>query len=413
MAGLDPAMTVRANGSRSASRGITYCISGWYGNDNTGDEAILRQFIASILGKTNGNNLTILASNFRRAYALYSRSNIKVTGHPHIFGRGGLANLLRGRTSRHIRLVRSADVVVVGGGSLLHDRSGLRSLLHVLDEIWLAKLFRKPVALFAIGVGPLHRKISRWLVARTAIACDLITVRDRGSRRLLIQLGVPEDRIHLVADPALILTPRPVSAARVGLLDEFLSTLKTDAVGVFLLDDLSVDAKRRAEIISSLATAFDRIHEGLGLRFVFLPMMSEVNDDDRIIAREVVAGMKNPDAAILLEQTLEPEEMLWLSGQFLFNITVRLHALLFSLASMTPAIAISYDPKVVNAMEDFSLSEFVIQLDNVTPGEIYDKSVQIQRSREQYVARISSVLPDRLQAARLSFTLIRDLTYRC
>jgi hypothetical protein len=58
-------------------------------------------------------------------------------------------------------------LLIVGGGSLLHDRGRIRNLIMVLDEIGVAKFFGRRIALFAMGVGPLHRRISRWLVTKT------------------------------------------------------------------------------------------------------------------------------------------------------------------------------------------------------------------------------------------------------
>ncbi len=58
-----------------------------------------------------------------------------------------------------------------------------------------------------------------------------------------------------------------------------------------------------------------------------------------IIARAIAALMKYRDATIMIEQTFEPEEMLWLAGRFHLNIAMRLHGLLFSLAMETPALA--------------------------------------------------------------------------
>jgi polysaccharide pyruvyl transferase CsaB len=366
----------------------------------------LKQFIREWSPESR---IIILASNARRAYALYARSNITVGEHPLIFGRGGLRNILTGRFARLLRVMRPADVFILGGGSLLHDRSGLRSLLHVLDEIWIAKLLGRRTALYAIGVGPLRRRLARWLVALSARACDLITVRDAGSMRLLAEIGVPAGRIHLVADPALLLTARPVLPACLGLPEGAFATMKTDTVGLFLLDDMPVDRARRTQIISEIAGALDRLRDQFGWRFMFLPMMSERDDDDRIIARAIATQMQHRDAAIMIEQTFEPEEMLWLAGRFHLNIAMRLHGLLFSLAMETPALALIYDPKVANAVEDFGIGVYALTLDDITTAEVYERTARMHGSACDYLANLRARLPERRAAAERAHDLLRDL----
>ncbi len=392
----------------TTGRPYSICISGWYGSGNTGDEAILTQFIREIVSGPHVT-LTILPTDARRAYALYARNNISVIEHPVLIGRGGLVNLIRGRTSRLARAVRSADLFILGGGSLLHDRSSLRTLIRNLDEIWIAKLFGRKVALYAIGVGPLRRRSARWLVAMTVRKCDLIAVRDNGSKNLLIAIGVPENKIEIVADPALLLIPQAVVASRLHASPDDLQKFKDNAIGVFLIDDLGIDSSHKLKIVTFLAKAFDALHDLIGVSFVFVPMMSEQGDDDRLIAREVVQRMAHRDFTHLIEQTLAPDEMVWLAGQFRANITMRLHAFLFSMAMETPAIAISPDPKVTNAAHDFGLQEYVIPFESLSDMSLKDAVLGLEESRDEYIKILRRSLPERRRAAQKMFDLMHEL----
>jgi len=298
---------------------------------------------------------------------------------------------------------------ILGGGSLLHDRSSLRTLIRNLDEIWIAKLFGRKVALYAIGVGPLRRRSARWLVAMTVRKCDLIAVRDNGSKNLLIAIGVPENKIEIVADPALLLIPQAVVASRLHASPDDLQKFKDNAIGVFLIDDLGIDSSHKLKIVTFLAKAFDALHDLIGVSFVFVPMMSEQGDDDRLIAREVVQRMAHRDFTHLIEQTLAPDEMVWLAGQFRANITMRLHAFLFSMAMETPAIAISPDPKVTNAAHDFGLQEYVIPFESLSDMSLKDAVLGLEESRDEYIKILRRSLPERRRAAQKMFDLMHEL----
>lgn len=384
------------------------CISGWYGADNTGDEAILLQFIHEMVASREAH-LTIFAADPKRAYALHARPMIVVRDHLRLFGRGTLRDLLGGRIAEQIQALRSCDLFVLGGGSLIHDRSSLSNLIHVLDEIWIAKILGRRVATYAIGVGPLRRGSARWLVAKTLSACDLVTVRDHGSKRLVVEMGVPEAKVHVVADPALLLKPVPLHPMRLPQLTDRHTSLKESSIGVFLVDDLDVDESIKKRLALELAKAFDALHVEFGVNFIFVPMMSQKGDDDRVIAHAVVRDMEYGSATLIVETIFSPDEVFWLAGLFRVNVALRLHALLFSLSQETPAVAISHDPKISNAMEEFGLEHFCVALDETTGARVQSKLAELLRDPQAYLTKLRAVLPERRSAARRTFELMKSL----
>ncbi len=68
---------------------------------------------------------------------------------------------------------------------------------------------------------------------------------------------------------AKLLTPRSVLPESLELLEGAFATMKTDTVGLFLLDDMPVDRARRMQIISEIAGALDRLRDQFGWRFMF------------------------------------------------------------------------------------------------------------------------------------------------
>ncbi len=387
------------------------CISGWYGADNTGDEAILLQFIDEMTAGA-AIPLTVLAADAKRGYVVHARPTVTVREHVRLVGRGAIRNLLHGRITEQIRVLRSCSLFVLGGGSLIHDRFKLRNLIDVLDEIWIAKLLGRPVAIFAIGIGPLRRRLTRWLVARTLSACDLITVRDRGSKQLALAIGVPETKIHVVADPALLLRPTPLHPMRLPRLTSLQASLKETSIGVFLVDDLALADRDKEQLIRELAKAFDSLHDEFNFNFVFIPMMAHRGDDDRVIAHAVIRQMKRSSATFVVDTIFAPDEVMWLAGVFRANVTLRLHALLFSLAQETPVVGIAHDPKLFNALAEFGLQDYSVPLNRDTGKQVYTKLAELATDSRGYLTQLRTVLPERRQAASLTFELMRALLGR-
>lgn len=70
-----------------------------------------------------------------------------------------------------------------------------------------------PVIVYAIGAGPLKEPVAQALVRDCLSNATVITVRERGARKVLEEAGV-EREIVVTADPALLLEPSRCLRAR-------------------------------------------------------------------------------------------------------------------------------------------------------------------------------------------------------
>src|SRR5690625_4230984 len=148
-------------------------ISGYYGFDNAGDDSVLYGIISSLQKRDDALTFSVLSNRpeeTERAFGVkaYNRWNI----------------------TEVIRQLKKHDLLLMGGGSLLQDATSPRSVLYYLGIVLAAKWYRKPVVFYAQGIGPISKKISKWLIRRIVNKVDVITVRDDQSGQDLKELGV-------------------------------------------------------------------------------------------------------------------------------------------------------------------------------------------------------------------------------
>ena len=93
--------------------------------------------------------------------------------------------------------------MISGGGSLLQDATGFKSIPYYLGVIKLAQWLGKPTFVYAQGVGPVNRKLFRPFIASVFRRCDYISVRDAESAELLRSMGIPGGDIEVVPDPVM------------------------------------------------------------------------------------------------------------------------------------------------------------------------------------------------------------------
>src|SRR5699024_10927236 len=152
--------------------------------DNSGDDAILYAIIQEIRKRDPSTYIRVLSYNPGRTHEIYRVSTTQRFYLPAL-----------------IRAVKSCDLLISGGGSLLQDVTSSRSIYYYLGVILLAKLFNKKVYVYANGVGPIDKGINRKLTRFVLNKVDLITLRDEDSHQLMQELKITKPRMEVTADP--------------------------------------------------------------------------------------------------------------------------------------------------------------------------------------------------------------------
>jgi len=124
-------------------------ISGYYGFNNLGDEAILETMIRSISRMDDKIELTVLTASPEK-----TERDL------------GIKTVHRSNVLSVIKAVKNTDVLISGGGSLLQDTTSKRSIHYYLAVILFGLMFKKKVMLYSHGIGPvnkdINRKIMKW-----------------------------------------------------------------------------------------------------------------------------------------------------------------------------------------------------------------------------------------------------------
>lgn len=284
-------------------------LSGYYGFDNVGDEAILFSIIIALRNIQPEIDITVLSNN---------PDSTKETYQVHAVNRHKLMEVNR--------VIKQADGLISGGGSLFQDVTGIKSIPYYSGIIQIAKWHKKPVFIYAQGMGPIKRNFCKWIVKRTFNKVERISVRDIESQHLLKQIGVKQETI-IVPDPVLGLDGN--SFIYEGRLDNHPYITVS-------VRNWSTDTNYKRKIAKSLDSLVQKGHS-----IVFVPMHGKY---DQVASQEIAAKMKEYSQIIPAESSMQ--EKIAIIGESELLIGMRLHSLIFSAITCTPFVAISYDPKI-------------------------------------------------------------------
>jgi polysaccharide pyruvyl transferase CsaB len=293
-------------------------ISGYYGSKNGGDEAMLAAMIEVLSDLDPKVNITVISANPADTRQRHGVEAISWLSVPDI-----------------LRALRQADLLISGGGSLLQNVTSGRSLYYYMGIIFLARLVRTPVMLYAQGIGPIYGSLARRCMCWIGNHVNLITVRDEGSLGELERLHIQQPPIEATADPVLAIHPVDREIGR-KILQHYHADGAKPIVGISVREWRGWKHYKEA-----LTQTADRIVRELGARVVFLPMQCP---EDVKAARLITAHMQ--EEATVLEGEYTTSEFLSLVGNMDLLLAVRLHALIFAGVMGVPMLGISYDPKI-------------------------------------------------------------------
>ncbi len=336
-------------------------ISGYYGFNNIGDEAILKSMVRAFKEKIPQVKITVLSRNPLQTSQTYK---IKAINRLHLI--------------KVIRCLRNVNLFISGGGGLLQDSTGKGwSILYYLGLILIAKIVKVPVMIYAQGIGPINKKINKLLIKWILNKVKLITVRDNHSKKLLNNLGVSVPSIYVNSDPVFLLKKKNINH----IIDSHPYIKK-----LFNADDCPLIGVSVREYKSNgsdskriFAQAADYLIENYQAKIIFLPFQF---DEDVHISEEILSLMKNQ--ADVLKIKLEPEELLSVLSRLSLVVGVRLHSIIFSSMANIPFVAFNYDPKVKYFLEDLGLSELLLEIDeDISLKNIQEKIEYVRENNDK------------------------------
>ncbi|WP_031514076.1 polysaccharide pyruvyl transferase CsaB [Desulfofalx alkaliphila] len=359
-------------------------LSGYYGFDNIGDEAILLSIIQALKEREPDIDITVLSHNPRRTGDLY-----------------GVKAVNRWRFKEVSAALKECDLLISGGGSLLQDVTGIKSLIYYLGVVWLAQRYGKPVFFYAQGIGPVNSWLGRRLMKLVVNRVQAVTVRDEQSLDDLRHMGVAQPAMTITADPVLGLkvTEEHIKSGR-----EILKGLGLDLSKPIL----GVSVRHWPGSVKPLQTELARccdyyVHKGWQVLFLPLHFPGDVEPSQRVID---LMYRKH----FILQRNHTVGEFMGIIAACDMLVGMRLHSLIMAAIVGVPVVGLSYDPKIDRFLEQLDITPacHVNDQNCCVMGELQMIEEDLENERQRIKERADLLRDRALHTAELALKLLRN-----
>jgi polysaccharide pyruvyl transferase CsaB len=300
-------------------------VSGYYGFDNLGDEAILEELVAELKRLTDPQNIVVLSANPGKTSAQF-----------------GVRSELRTDLILFSQLCQEAKVFVSGGGGLFQNTKSLGSIMFYALQIFIAKAKGAAVMVYAQGIGPLRGMAAEWLTKRAFSVTDVIAVRDAASKAILDKWSIPAAQ---TADPVWCLDSQRLPAS---VTDQINAIAASKLIGLSLRTSHNFTDAHLDSLVKALKSSLSET-----AHILLLPL--QMDQDKELLEQFGTKWRSTGGSATMLDTSALQYPSQWISlfGRCKLVVAMRLHAVIMALKAGVAVAGIAYDPKVEHVLAEF------------------------------------------------------------
>ncbi len=309
--------------------------------------------------------------------------------------------------------LRGHDLVVVCGGGQLDEEWGgpWGHPFALLKWAVLSKLAGVPYAIASVGTCKVNSKASRLFLSAALRMARYRSYRDKNSREIAAGLYSRAAKDSVVPDLALGLPPSELPRAAglrsmaQGRITVAISPIVYAKSGFWPTAEEGLYNRylhQMAEMVSELLK-----------RNIFLVFVWSARGDQNVIP-ELLARLDPDSQNLAARQVYFPKLANWkdLLAVLLdvdFLIGSRLHSTIFGFLAKVPLVAISFDPKVDSAMQDFGQKDSVLQIRNFAANDVLKALARLELRNKEIAQQIGTYCQQAFRVSGAQFDALAQL----
>ena len=342
-----------------------FVLSGYYGYNNLGDDALLFTVVSNILQKKRDVKICLLIKNPKKFQERLDDYFANITT-KHRFNFFSVK-----------KAIKKSKALVFGGGTLLCDNTSSRSFFYYSYLLRIAQKMGKKTVLYANGIGPIYYKKNQVKAAGILKNITLATIRDKESYDCLIEMGIDKNKICLTTDEA-------ITVRQNYNLNAYKNDFKEFIKGGYIVISVRKWKYLNPDFFEVFSAATDIICRENNLIPVYIVMQPE---NDKNIS-EYLSTLNG--RAYLADVGGDIEKTLAIVRSAEAVISMRFHALIFAAVFGIPMLGISIDPKIRSFLNDiYDGDTYTVESKDFSKDMLIEKFNNLIADKENIKNKIS------------------------
>ena len=264
--------------------------------------------------------------------------------------------------NRHFwRAAKEADVVISTGGHHLTSLNASNAECPQTYDMALVSLLKKRFLLWSQSIGPIlcRNESTKDMIRKIIASTERIYIRDEQSMAELVSLGANLENVVQVPESVFGLYDIPASYTKPSQREKILG------ISVYTTKMRSKD--EYIQYIKSMSSIVNQAVEA-GYSVHFFSMDIEEHGINCIT--DIVRFSKQGQHCKIVDADISVEEHINRISKCRLFIGHKTHSIVFALTTATPLIAIAYHRKTEDFMSQYTLSDYCIKDEEVTPQQL-------------------------------------------
>jgi len=349
---------------------ITLC--GNYGDGNFGDELILEGLIRTLKDFNTKMEITVLSANPQETIEKFAKYDVKALNKFPAGIRSFFKGLFNGNFKKTYKEVKSSDFFILGGGGLFDESRKASNLIWGI-QAWFAYRLKRKVIMYGQNLGGIKSKLALKYVKRFFRKAEFIAVRDEDSKNFLRKF-IKGKKIMVMPDLVFKIPVKPNTQNAQNDEKSKTTTANTANTAVLALRKI----KERPQDFDQNIKNFTKL---LKQQNYSVKALNFHRKDAKYQQEFTENHLDYSDKDAMLESYSKAKIILGM----------RLHSILLAIRTRTPFIALNYNPKVQNILETLGLSQYLLELDQVTPAKLNKLLIEISHNYAQIQEKLERI----------------------
>lgn len=289
---------------------------------------------------------------------------------------------------------QDADLIIsINYGDGFSDIYGPLESFSVFSQNLLNNLSGKPVIFAPQSIGPFSLPFTKFLATILLNNAKLVMVREKITRKYLMEMGVSENLIHVIPDLAFLMPPVDEARVKEILRREGLNTRSRKplfgmSVNPFIAQFAKM-AERRDFYINLMSRFIDWIGETYDASIIFIPNVTQpYGFDTRTLGNLIKKESKRKEQIFSISGEYTAEELKGIIKRCDFFVGSLMHTVIASLSLSLPTIAIAYSHKAYGIMQLVGLGNYVIHFRDLHLESLISKTLLAWENKEEIRKRL-------------------------